>query len=180
MGLPTSQHAIGRPIYQFNLAGPSVGALLHRQDTIGIKCIYSLLDWSKNVFILIIPMIVREVWRPLLIERKVTNMQNEMHKSSSESSVLSREQFLKTILEGSEEVLLEISRVCGEDSPQMMIAEKFLDTCKKEYESLVARREYHDLCEKHHMMFDAAGIQEIKSMLAGKIALKTMFPWGEN
>jgi hypothetical protein len=107
-------------------------------------------------------------------------MENINHKPSSESSVSAREQLLKTILEGSENALLEVSNACGEDSPQLMIAEKFVETCKKEYESLVARREYHDLCEEHHMMFDAAGMQEIKDIVAAKVTLETMFPWGEN
>jgi hypothetical protein len=107
-------------------------------------------------------------------------MENINHKPSSESSALTREQFLERILEGSEKALLEVSKVCGKDSPQMMIAEKFVETCKKEYESLVARREYHDLCEEHHMMFDAAGMQEIKDIVATKVSLRTMFPWGQN
>lgn len=95
-------------------------------------------------------------------------MKTEKVDSNSVSPVLSREQTLKAALEQSTEMLLIVDKFFGQDSVKFMVAEKFVDLVKKEYEFLVARREYDALCLEHCMMFgvdqlnEAAGLERMR------------------
>lgn len=99
-------------------------------------------------------------------------MLNEKQETSSVSSMLSREQVLKLILEASPEVLLAVSKQFGIDSDHYMIAERFIDLQKREHELLIAKRDYLDLCSKKHMQFGATAVHEIAAMERNKAVLK--------
>jgi hypothetical protein len=98
-------------------------------------------------------------------------MENINHKPSSESSVSAREQLLKTTLERVPEVLLKLADLFGQDSEQFMIAERLTDVLKREYEYLVAKRDYEDFCRQHNMQLEITGIYEISDMIQVKKAL---------
>jgi hypothetical protein len=95
-------------------------------------------------------------------------MKTEKVNSSSVSSLSAREELLSKSLEQSTEMLLVVDRFFGQDSVKFMVAEKFVDLLKKEYEFLVARREYDALCLEHRMMFgvdqlnEAAGLERMR------------------
>jgi hypothetical protein len=101
-------------------------------------------------------------------------MQNEKHKSSSVSSALTREQLLKMTLDECPEMLLMVVKQFGQDSTQFMMAERLTDLVKREYEFLVAKREYHDLCNEHHMRLDMVAIREISNLAKVKKAINEM------
>ena len=98
-------------------------------------------------------------------------MQNEMHKSSSESSIVSREEILKESLKECPEMLLEVAKLFGQESKEYLIAERLADLVKREYEFLLAKREYEQLCKKNNMMLKIMAIKEISDMAKTKKAL---------
>ena len=88
-------------------------------------------------------------------------METQKVETISGSSVLSREQILKAAIDDSAEALLMIIKYTGENSREYIIAEMFLDLIKKEYEFLVTKREYNDMCQQHYMRFGLEGLEEI-------------------
>jgi hypothetical protein len=98
-------------------------------------------------------------------------MENKNHKTSSVSSELTREQLLKESLKECPEMLLEVAKLFGQESKEYLIAERLADLVKREYEFLLAKREYEQLCKKNNMMLKIMAIKEISDMAKTKKAL---------
>lgn len=92
--------------------------------------------------------------------------------SNSEGSLQLYEDALKATLDGSAEVLLTIVKQFGQDSKQHQIAENYFQCIKAGYVFCTAKREFNDLCEEHHMTFNAEAVQTILDINKTKAAIK--------
>lgn len=92
--------------------------------------------------------------------------------SNSEGYILLGEEGLRTMLDGSAEVLLTIFNQFGEDSRQYLITESFFECVKAEYALLTAVNEYHELCKEHRTIFSAEAVQTILDINKVRSAIK--------
>lgn len=94
--------------------------------------------------------------------------------SNSEGYILLGEEGLRTMLDGSAEVLLTIFNQFGEDSRQYLITESFFECVKAEYALLTAVNEYHELCKEHRtiFIFSAEAVQTILDINKVRSAIK--------
>ncbi len=91
-------------------------------------------------------------------------MQETNIKSNSEGYILLGKAGLRTMLDGSAEVLLTIFNQFGEDSRQYLITEIFFECVKSRICIATAVHEYHELCKEHQSNFSAEAVQTILEM----------------